>query len=122
VLSPLELTTEFPMTLGETVHSMSFGPSHAFYTSSHERLFAMGDNENGQLASLGTDDLHRPVIHFEYATFEVAFGSDIFDFIPSKTGFIIGSLFVDVTLTQSLESSLMPDEDIVVYVLYDIEN
>jgi len=47
--TPTEITNQFNLTTNETIELMSLGISHSIVVTSEERVFAWGDNSNGQL-------------------------------------------------------------------------
>jgi alpha-tubulin suppressor-like RCC1 family protein len=120
VLTPIEAADLFLTVSGESVSSLTFGPTHSFYLTSLGRLYGLGENSDGQLGSNITDASQSLVIHRLHNSEDITFGSDILDHVPGLNGFSIDGLFKDVNLEQPLSTTSMPDESLEVYVVYSV--
>ena len=122
-LSPINITDQFDLLLGEEIIAISLGGSHSSALSSNQRIFVWGSNGSGRLGNGSTLLETTPQditlnLPFVQTYFSVAFATPIQLTPMLRPGFIFSGWFMDETLTIPLDTEIMPSENFMIYGRY----
>ncbi|MCF7932184.1 MAG: InlB B-repeat-containing protein [Acholeplasmataceae bacterium] len=121
ILTPYDLSMNLELSSIEYLQSITFGNSHGIILTTVGRILTCGDNTNGQLSSSDSNVLRIPIIHRLHATYDVAFATDITMLFPSQPGFNYEQAFLDPLLSSILNETSMPDMNLILYLVYGID-
>ena len=119
--TPTDITSQFLLSEGEIIMSLSFGGSNSSVLTSTGRVFTFGRNSEGELGDDTTTERTTPTditytIEILNLIFSFNYEEDITSYyIPVLEGYTFEGWYTDFTLTTKYVLNTMPAEDVVLY-------
>ena len=119
--TPTDITSQFLLSEGEIIMSLSFGGSNSSVLTSTGRVFTFGRNSEGELGDDTTTERTTPTditytIEILNLIFSFNYEEDITSYyIPVLEGYTFEGWYTDLTLTTKYVVNTMPAEDLVLY-------
>ena len=119
--TPTDITSQFLLSEGEIIMSLSFGGSNSSVLTSTGRVFTFGRNSEGELGDDTTTERTTPTditytIEILNLIFSFNYEEDITSYyIPVLEGYTFEGWYTDLTLTTKYVFNTMPAEDLVLY-------
>ncbi|QWB99902.1 InlB B-repeat-containing protein [Mycoplasmatota bacterium] len=124
-ITPIEITSQFELNVGETMTSISLGGSHSSAITSEGRVLTWGNNYSGQLGDGTTTDRSSPY-EIPIVTLNLLlsitqeYDSSIPVFSPTNEGYTFGGWFVDSELTTEFTYTKIPAGDYNLYAKWSL--
>ena len=118
--TPTEITSQFSLSTGDKIISVSLGHYHSAALTSSGRLFTWGNNGDGQLGDGTKTDRYSPTqitqAHYELLHSDtVIYNQSIMEYVPLRDGYTFSGWYSDINLNTPYIFGSMPAEDITLH-------
>nr|WIF89110.1 InlB B-repeat-containing protein [Acholeplasma laidlawii] len=122
--TPTEITSQFSLSTGDQIISVSLGSSHSAALTSSGRLFTWGYNSSGQLGDDTTTSKSTPTeitqAHYELYSDTIVYNQSIMEYVPFREGYTLDRWYSDSSLTTAYIFTSMPSSNITLYAKWNI--
>lgn len=118
--SPMNITSQFSLNVGETIESISLGSKSSSAVTSEGRTYTWGYNAVGQLGDGAIYNIKTPYnLYFTNKTLIISetynYDVTVEEYTPTMDGYSFGGWYVDESLETPYVFTTMPAEDINLY-------